>query len=184
MRATGILLATISITGLLASAQEPTSITSAVAGKPSKATVYFYRYKQFVGSALEPSVYCDDEQLARMTNGRYFTVQVDPGKHTFHSNDKQSGMELDLKAGQEYFIRLEIAPGAMKGHGRLILMSPEQAGYELKSGRLKPLDASKVADTAMVSTGEAHPQPVGATPAATGVPTTPKVVPVSRPEQP
>ena len=38
----------------------------------SKATVYVYRYKQFVGAALAPSVYCDDVQLARMENGRYF----------------------------------------------------------------------------------------------------------------
>ena len=100
----------------LAVAQTPAANPgAAVDAKASKATVYVYRYKQFVGAALEPSVYCDDAQLARMSNGRYFTVKVDPGKHTFHSNDKQSGIELDAKAGQEYFIRLEIATGFMKG---------------------------------------------------------------------
>src|SRR5215470_3624668 len=132
----------------VASAQNP--VAAATDANASKATVYVYRYKQFVGSALEPSVYCDDVQLARMTNGRYFTVKVDPGTHTFHSNDKQSGIELDAKAGQEYFIRLEIATGFMKGHGRLILMAAEQAGYELKSDKLKPIDANKVVSAAMV----------------------------------
>jgi hypothetical protein len=34
-----------------------------------------YRYKQFVGSALSPSVWCDETELARMENGRYFTVK-------------------------------------------------------------------------------------------------------------
>src|ERR1700716_3948120 len=103
--------------GLAAIAQEPAADSQKTAeAKPSKATVYVYRYKQFVGAALEPSVYCDELQLARMTNGRYFTTKIDSGKHTFHSNDKQSGVELDLKAGQEYFIRLEIATGFMKGH--------------------------------------------------------------------
>jgi hypothetical protein len=175
MRSMKVLLASILLVGLVAFAQEPaTTATPAVDGKAPKATVYVYRYKQFVGSALEPSVYCDDVQLARMSNGRYFTVKVDAGKHTFHSNDKQSGIELDAKAGQEYFVRLEIATGFMKGHGRLIMMSPEQAGYELN--KLKPLDASKVANRAMVSTEEAHPGAASIQPQ-----TTHKVMQVSNP---
>ncbi len=122
------------------------------AAPPSdKATVYFYRYKQYVGSALAPSVYCDEAQLARMENGRYFAVKLDPGKHAFRSNDKQSGAEIELKAGQEYFFRVEIASGFMKGHGRLIMMVPEQAKYELKAKNLKPLDADKVVDKTRVS---------------------------------
>jgi hypothetical protein len=32
----------------------------------SKVTVYIYRYKQFAGWALEPSVYCDEKELAKM----------------------------------------------------------------------------------------------------------------------
>src|SRR5215470_10607584 len=101
-----ILLPAILLTSVLAFGQAPAnSASSATDARSSKATVYVYRYKQFVGSALEPSVYCDDAQLAKMTNGRYFTVKIEPGKHTFHSNDKQSGIEMDLKPGQEYFIR-------------------------------------------------------------------------------
>lgn len=181
MRWFKFLFSTIVLMSLLAVAQEPaTTAAPAVDGKPSKATVYVYRYKQFVGSALEPSVFCDDVQLARMTNGRYFTVKIDAGKHTFNSNDKQSGIELDAKAGQEYFIRLEIAAGFMKGHGRLILMAPEQAVYELKSDKLKPVDASKVLNTAMVSTEEAHP---GAAASQTQAPASPKVMQVSTPVQ-
>jgi len=144
-------------TGLAAIAQEPTADSPKTTdAKASKATVYVYRYKQFVGGALAPSVYCDETELARMENGRYFTVKLDPGKHNFRSNDKQSGTELDMKAGQEYFLRVEIAPGAMKGHGRLVLMSPEQGGYELKSSKLKPLDSNKVVNATLVSVAEVH----------------------------
>jgi hypothetical protein len=120
----------------------------------AKASVYVYRYKQFVGSALQPSVYCDDAQLARMENGRYFTAKIDAGKHTFRSNDQQSGMELDLQAGQEYFLRVEIATGMLKGHGRLVLTAPEQGRFEVKAG-LKPLDEGKVVDKTRVSVEEA-----------------------------
>ena len=155
MRALRILLMVVSLTGLLAWAQESPAAPPAGDVKASKATVYIYRYKQFVGSALEPSVYCDDVSLARMDNGRYFAAHIDPGKHTFHSNDSQSGVELELNPGLEYFLRVEIATGFMKGHGRIILMSSEQGSYELKSKKLKPLDASKIVDRTRVSVEEA-----------------------------
>src|SRR5215469_16227805 len=110
----------------------------------SQATVHIYRYKQFVGSALAPSVYCDETELARMENGRFLTAKLSSGKHTFYSNDKQAGIDVDLKSGQDYYIRVEIAAGMMKGHGRLRLVAPEQGGYEIK--KLKPLDADKIKD--------------------------------------
>ena len=153
MRALRILSLAISLMSLLAFAQEPA--TTAPRTAQAKATVYVYRYKQFVGSALAPSVFCDEAPLARMDNGRYFAVKVDPGKHTFRSNDPQSGLELNVKAGQEYFVRVELATGFMKGHGRLILMSPEQGSYELKSKKLKPLDEGKVVDRNQVSLKDA-----------------------------
>ncbi|MGA3316830.1 MAG: DUF2846 domain-containing protein [Candidatus Korobacteraceae bacterium] len=133
--------------------KEPASPTAAKLQKPEPTTamVYVYRYKQYVGSALSPSVYCDEVQLARMDNGRYFSVALAPGKHAFRSNDKQSGLELDLKAGQIYFIRVEIATGFWKGHGRLIQMTSEQGSYELKSKQLQPLDAAKTVDRTRVS---------------------------------
>ena len=114
------------------------------AGGDSKATVYVYRYKQFAGSGLTPSVYCDEQEMARMDNGRYFQVQIGAGKHTFRSNDQQASIELDTKAGQKYYIRIEIAAGLMKGHGRVVLMSPEQGESEIK--KLKPLDEGDVRD--------------------------------------
>lgn len=132
----------------------------------SKATVYVYRYKQFVGAALAPSVYCDDVQLARMENGSYFATTVDAGKHIFRSNDEQSGIVLQAVAGQQYFIRVDIAAGFMKGHGRLTLMDVQQGTYELTSDKLKPLDASKVVDKDRVSTEVAHPQPQAPAPAS------------------
>jgi hypothetical protein len=155
-------LLTLCVTGLAAFAQEPADNSQKTAvAQPSKATVFVYRYKQFVGSALAPSVYCDETELARMENGRYFTVKVDPGKHTFYSNDKQSGMELDSKAGEKYFLRVELVAGMMKGHGRLVLTSPEQGTYELT--KLKPLDSKKVVNASLVSVDEVHPEAPTAT---------------------
>ena len=135
-----------------AAAQEPAAAEkkTSEAAPDGKSIVYVYRYKQFAGSALEPSVYCDNVELARMDNGRYFIVKLDPGKHTFRSNDKQAGMEIDLKAGEDYYIRVEIVAGFMKGHGRLVMMQKEQGTYEIK--KLTPLQADKVKDKTKVVT--------------------------------
>lgn len=129
-------------------ATTPIEKTSAAQEKESQATVYIYRYKQFVGSALSPSVYCDENELARMDNGKFFVVKLAAGKHVFRSNDKQAGIESDLKAGQDYYIRVELATGFMKGHGRLVSVAPDQGSYEIKN--LKPLGADKVKDGAHV----------------------------------
>jgi hypothetical protein len=127
-------------------AQEPQAVTTpAPAVGDSQATVYIYRYKQFVGSALSPSVYCDEGELARMDNGKFFEVKLAPGKHVFHSNDKQAGIDVELEGGQKYYIRVELVPGMMKGHGRLVLVAPEQGSYEIK--KLKQLDRDKIKDT-------------------------------------
>lgn len=115
----------------------------------AKAEVYIYRYKQFIGYMVEPSVYCNEVQLARMDNGRYFKVTLEPGTYTFRSNDKQSGIEMELKSGEQYYIRVEIASGMLKQSGRLVLMAKEQGAYEIK--KLKPLGADKIKDPKRVS---------------------------------
>jgi hypothetical protein len=141
----------------VASAQQPVASTPQVSSgsqsSGSEATVYVYRYKQFVGKALSPSVYCDENELARIENGRFFVVKLPAGKHVFRSNDKQAGIDVDLKAGEQYYVRVELATGFMKGHGRLLAVAPEQGAYELKA--LKPLDSDKVKDTQHVTLASA-----------------------------
>jgi len=130
-------------------ANAATSSAPASQSTGSPATVYIYRYKQFVGSALSPSVYCDESELARMENGKFFVARLSPGKHSFRSNDKQAGIDVDLKGGQDYYIRLELVAGMMKGHGRLVFVQPEQGTYEIR--KLKPLSADRVKDTQHVT---------------------------------
>lgn len=117
---------------------------NSAAKKSDKATVYVYRYKRFTGSALEPSVFCDDVQLARIDNGRYFAMKLEPGKHTFRSTDQQAGIMIDAQAGRYYFVRVDLIPGFFKGKGSVQLIQPEQGNYEIQ--KLKPLGADKFKD--------------------------------------
>lgn len=115
----------------------------------AKPKIYFYRIKQFTGSALEPSVFCDDKELARMDNGRYFVVTLEPGKHTCRMGDKQTGFEIDMKPGEEYYAKVTIEMGFLKGRGRLTLLAKEQGAFELKKVQL--LGADKVKDRSLVT---------------------------------
>ena len=142
-RATGLIVFAV-ICSPLCFAQEP-----AKEAQDGKATIYFYRLKQFAGHALEPTVYCDEKPLARMDNGRYFGVKFDPGKHACNMGDKQTGFELDLKAGQTAYAKVTIETGFWKGHGRLSLVQPEQGAFEVKKTKL--LGTDKVKDRAMVA---------------------------------
>ena len=124
--------------------------TQTVANDDSKVVVNVYRYKQWTGSALEPPFLVDDVKIAQMDNGAWFKVKLDPGKHTFQSNDKQAGLVLDLKSGEEYYIRMEIAEGVWKGKGRLLLVPKEQGAFEIQ--KLKPLKNEKILDASKVFT--------------------------------
>ena len=118
-------------------------------GAEAKAVVYVYRNRNSSGPPPNsPSVFCDEQELARMQNGRYFSVFLDPGKHSFRSTDGQSVTDLDVKAGQTYYIRGEVVPVRLKPRGRLTLMSPEQGASETRT--LKPLDSGMVKDSLRV----------------------------------
>ena len=158
-----MLLASIFLTTAVCNAQDPhpaASPTPAPAQTPAetpappvvndaKPKIYFYRIKQFTGSALEPSVFCDEKELARMDNGRYFVVTLEPGKHTCRMGDKQTGFEIDMKPGEEYYAKITIDMGLFKGRGRLTLLANEQGAFELKKVQL--LGADKVKDRTLVT---------------------------------
>jgi hypothetical protein len=119
-----------------------------VADRPAgKATVYFYRLKES-GPYIKTktSVYCDDEKLAEIGNERYFAAMLEPGIHTFRSTDKQSGIEKELKAGEVYYVRIEMNLTRIKLFRkppfRVATVEPEQGKYEVK--RLKPISEGDV----------------------------------------
>jgi hypothetical protein len=115
------------------------------------ARVTVYRYKQFQGKGLRPSIYCDEKDVARIQSGRYVVLSLPSGNHFFRSNDKQSQIELALKPDQDYFIRIDLAIGMWKGHGRLTLVQSEQGVGEVK--QMKPADEDMVKDSSLLDPG-------------------------------
>ncbi len=123
---------------LVAVATDPAN----TAANTEEATVFIYRPKKMAGSALEPSVFVDDTELARMDNGRYFAIKVKPGKHIIRMTDDKKGYALDMGPGQKYFFRIGIEMGMFKGHGKITLDDADRAIKEIQ--KLKFLDQDKI----------------------------------------
>lgn len=108
----------------------------------AEATVFIYRPKKMLGGALEPSVFVDEIELARMDNGRYFAIKLKPGKHIIRMTDDKKGYALDMGPGHTYYFRIGIEAGMWKGHGKITLDDADRAIAEIK--KLKFLDQDKI----------------------------------------
>ena len=132
-------------------------ISTSVVGQETMAKVIVYRKQNSGAFAIKPSVFCNEEQLARLDNGYYFTVNIKPGKHTLRSNNKHSGILLEVKSGETYYVRMDMGINSiwsMKATGEMSLIPAEQARFELQ--RLKPIKADHVKNKTMVSLEEIH----------------------------
>jgi len=95
------------------------------------ATIYFYRPRRFQGSALKPSVFVDDARVGQLHNGDSIKISVTPGNHRIYSTDKSTGMELNAKPRETYYVRVDIQVGFWKGHGGVTLVDPQEGKYEV-----------------------------------------------------
>jgi len=118
-----------------------------------------YRARRYAGSALAPSIYVDDKQVARVGSGRRVSIRLTPGPHSIRSDDKSSNISLDIKPGQDYYVRVDEETGFWKGHGKLTLMMPEQGGPEYKLQ--KPIEDDRKIAREMI---EEDTEPVGEKP--------------------
>jgi hypothetical protein len=135
--------------GVILAMVDPSSKPASAADAPKSAAsssdsahVRVYRPKLLPGSGFNPSIYVDDKEVFRLVNARRCSVRITPGPHTISSDDKSSRIQVDAKAGQEFYISVQELPGGFfKGRGKLTLVANEQGKpeYQLE----KPLDDDK-----------------------------------------
>ena len=123
-------------------------VMETTAASAEDATVFIYRPNKWGGRALEPSVFVDETELARMDNGRYFAIKLKPGKHIIRMTDDKKGYAFDMGPGQTYFFRIGMEMGMWKGHGKITLDDRERAVEEIK--KLKFIGQDKIKATALV----------------------------------
>ena len=135
--------------------------------KPGAAvTICVYRPRRYVGSALKPSVFIDQIEITRLHNGESVQVTVPSGQHRVNSNDKSTGIDLEAKAGQTYYLRVDIQAGAWKGHGAITLIDPQEGKYEFSQQKLALTRdlASDRGTTAQEVNHTSPPEPVSTQP--------------------
>jgi hypothetical protein len=99
------------------------------------ATVIFYRPWKFVGGGVGFIVREGTTELGKLRAGKYFVLQVAPGKHTYlvHSEATDS-LTLDADAGETYYIEGEIGVGVLVGHPHI--KPAEKSAFEQIRGKM------------------------------------------------
>ena len=125
-----LLLATAYLSGCAASGNH---FTQPAAAPADKAAIYFYRPKEFAGSALNIAVMDNGSKITSLVNGQFTRVETSAGKHRFNTDtmaiDKPTDMETE--AGKIYYVRLGLRMGAWTSTWYLSRVFDEEALDEL-----------------------------------------------------
>ena len=91
------------------------------------AGLYIYRNSTF-GSALKKTVFIDGESIGETAPMTYFYKDIKPGFHELSTESEFSNnnFELDVKGGQNYFVRQYIKFGVVVGGANFELVSEEE----------------------------------------------------------
>jgi len=98
------------------------------------ALVHVYRPKNFSGAMIGYKIRLnDDTVIGKARNGRYFTHEIrDFKEHTFWAKtESKTEVTIDVKKGQEYFIRCGIKMGIAIGKPEIYLMENNLAIQEI-----------------------------------------------------
>jgi hypothetical protein len=144
-----VILAMVQAPGKTADTAGSASVSSSTASSSDSAHVRVYRPHQVPGGGFYPPISIDDKVIAKLSNGRRFSIRVTPGAHVITSDDKTSAISIDAKPGQEFYVSVQELPGGfLKGRGKMTLVAVEQGKPEYKLA--KPLEEERKIEKDMV----------------------------------
>ena len=95
------------------------------------------------------AVYMNEKMIARLDRGIYLIAKLPPGHYEFRTkNRKAGGLELDVKHGETYYLRMDTESGAQVTNPRLSLVPREQSSFDLK--QMTPIEPKGVKDKSVV----------------------------------
>jgi hypothetical protein len=130
--------------GAAATASASTDPALMAIGTPEKgkALVVFFRPGKFIGSAIGFKVREGETELGKLRNAKYFTIQVEPGKHVYAVHSEAEDLTtMEAEADETYFFSGELNMGVVAGRPNLSPSSFEafKAAFP-KLKKAKPLD--------------------------------------------
>ena len=104
----------------------------------NKGTVFLYRTGRAVGAAGQLSVKVNGMDAGGTGPGTFFRWDLTPGTYTFLSSTSESSatVQLDVDAGQSYFIRQDARLGIQSGRVTMVEVDPEKGKSEVKGCKL------------------------------------------------
>jgi hypothetical protein len=106
--------------------------------KDEKAVVFIYRVGQFNGAAANWSVYADGTKVCKISNNKFMKLELAPGKHEFNAKiggpvlfKKETGVELEMEAGQTYYIACNIKQSFTRPRLELIEVTKGTANKQM-----------------------------------------------------
>ena len=108
------------------------------AAPDGKGTVYLYRTGRVVGAAGQLSVKVNGEDAGGSGPGTFFKWDLTPGTYTFLSSTTESSavVQLDVKAGEVYYIRQDARLGISSGRVTLNEVSDRKGKEEVAGCKL------------------------------------------------
>ena len=116
----------------------------------SKARVYVYRDRGFVGCGLKYSIWCDAVLLAKLSCGKYFIAEIQPGPHILRSDIESVTVSLEFEPGESYFLRADMASNQALSRGELHVADDSEGHRAVQS--LLPLPRKDIQDNSLVFT--------------------------------
>ena len=110
------------------------SLSAVAFAQPQPGTLVFYNspntYREV---SYHIPGYLDGSQVANLKINEYCSVQVEPGKHTVRSKDKNRALMLTVEAGKTYYVRIELKHGslALSNVWLATLIDPQQAERDI-----------------------------------------------------
>ena len=103
-----------------------------------RGTVYLYRTGRAVGAAGQLLVKVNGQDAGGTGPGTFFKWDVKPGIYTFLSSTAESSVtvQLDVKAGEVYFIRQDARIGLSAGRVTMKQVDSAQGMTEVKNCKL------------------------------------------------
>ena len=106
-----------------------------------QATLYIYRNEK-MGSAVKMSVLVDGKDIGKTAAGTYIRQTLPAGTHVLVSKaENDASLDIDVKAGQTYFVWQEVKMGFVSARSALHLVDEQKgrAGVEQCSLVQSPL---------------------------------------------
>lgn len=110
-----------------------------------KGTVVIFAPKH-VSGLFKSVIYVDGERVEDLPNDHWFSLNLEPGKHTLSSkNKKELGTVVTVATGETVYVELALSIHDARGAVRFIEVDPQ--GAQDKIAKLQPLNEKEETKT-------------------------------------